>query len=93
MLSNPNVAFLLMMIGVYGLIFEFSNPGVFAPGVIGGICLVLGLFALNQLPLDYAGLALVMLGIALHGGRGVHPQLRRARPGRRWWPSSSAPRC
>ena len=63
-LSNPNVAFLLMIIGVYGLIFEFSNPGIFAPGVIGGICLVLGLYALNQLPLDYAGLALVMLGIA-----------------------------
>ena len=63
-LSNPNVAFLLMIIGVYGLIFEFSNPGIFAPGVIGVICLVLGLYALNQLPLDYAGLALVMLGIA-----------------------------
>jgi len=63
-LSNPNVAFLLMIIGVYGLIFEFSNPGTFAPGVIGVICLMLGLYSLNQLPLDYAGLALVMLGIA-----------------------------
>lgn len=63
-LSNPNVAFLLMIIGVYGLIFDVSSPGTFAPGVIGAICLVLGLYALNQLPLDYAGLALVLLGIA-----------------------------
>ena len=64
LLSNPNVAFLLMIIGVYGLIIEVSSPGIFAPGVIGVICLLLGLYALNQLPLDYAGLALVMLGIA-----------------------------
>jgi membrane-bound serine protease (ClpP class) len=64
-LSNPNVALILMLIGVYGLIFEFINPGTVAPGVIGGVCLVLGLYALNQLPLDYAGLALLLLGIAL----------------------------
>lgn len=64
-LSNPNVAFILMMIGVYGLIFEFANPGSIGPGVIGAICLVLGLYALNQLPLDTAGLALVGLGLAL----------------------------
>jgi membrane-bound serine protease (ClpP class) len=62
-LSNPNVAFLLMMIGFYGLIYEFLNPGVVLPGVVGAVCLVLGLFALNQLPLDYAGLALIILGI------------------------------
>ena len=64
-LANPNVAFMLMMLGVYGLIFEFANPGSIAPGVIGSISLILGLYALNQLPLDYAGLALVVLGIAL----------------------------
>lgn len=63
-LANPNVAFLLMLIGVYGLIFEFANPGSIGPGVIGAVCLVLGLYALNQLPLNYAGLALIVLGIA-----------------------------
>lgn len=62
-LANPNVAFILMLIGVYGLIFEFANPGSIGPGVIGAICLVLGLYALNQLPLDYAGLALLLLGL------------------------------
>ena len=64
-LANPNVAFMLMMLGVYGLIFEFANPGSIAPGVVGSISLILGLYALNQLPLDYAGLALVVLGIAM----------------------------
>ena len=64
-LANPNVAFLLMMIGVYGIIFELANPGSVGPGVIGAVCLVLGLYALNQLPLNYAGLALILLGIAL----------------------------
>jgi membrane-bound serine protease (ClpP class) len=63
-LSNPNVALLLMMIGVYGIIFEFWNPGAIAPGVVGAISLTLGLYSLNQLPLDYAGLALIGLGIA-----------------------------
>lgn len=65
LITNPNVAFILMMIGVYGLIFEFSNPGSIGPGVAGVICLILGLYALNQLPLDYAGLALVGLGVIL----------------------------
>jgi membrane-bound serine protease (ClpP class) len=72
-LSNPNVAFLLMVVGLYGLIFEFSNPGVFAPGVIGLICIVLGLYALNQLPLDHAGLALIALGIAFMAAEAVTP--------------------
>ncbi|MGQ0533822.1 MAG: NfeD family protein [Caulobacteraceae bacterium] len=63
-LANPNVALLLMLLGVYGLIFEFANPGFVAPGVIGAVCLVLGLYALNQLPLNYAGLALIFLGVA-----------------------------
>ena len=81
-LSNPNVAFLLMIIGFYGLIFEFSNPGIFAPGVIGVICLVLG--SLRAEPAA-AGLCRAGAGRArdrVHGGRGVHPHLRRARPRR-----------
>lgn len=65
LISNPNVAFLLMMIGVYGIIFELSNPGSFGPGVLGAICLLLGLYALNQLPLDYAGAALIVFGLVL----------------------------
>lgn len=63
-ITNPSLALLLMMVGVYGLIFEFSNPGMVAPGVIGAICLVLALFALQLLPVNYAGLALIGLGIA-----------------------------
>lgn len=62
-LANPNVAFIFMLVGIYGLIFELANPGTIGPGVIGVICLVIGLYALNQLPLDYAGLALVLLGL------------------------------
>jgi membrane-bound serine protease (ClpP class) len=63
-ITSPGVALILMMIGIYGLFFEFNNPGFVVPGVIGAICLILGLYALQQLPLNYAGLGLVMLGIA-----------------------------
>lgn len=62
-ITDPNVALILIMIGVYGLIFEFATPGSIGPGVIGAVCLILGLYALNQLPFNYAGLALVMVGI------------------------------
>ena len=73
LISNPNVAFLLMMIGVYGIIFELSNPGSFGPGILGAICLLLGLYALNQLPLDYAGVALIVLGLTLMAVEAVTP--------------------
>ncbi|MCE9507622.1 MAG: nodulation protein NfeD [Alphaproteobacteria bacterium] len=62
-ITNPNITFLLMTIGMYGLIYEFSNPGAFFPGIMGGICLLLGLFALNVLPVNYAGLLLILLGV------------------------------
>jgi membrane-bound serine protease (ClpP class) len=64
-LANPNVAYLLMMAGLLGLYVEFTHPGVFFPGVAGGICLLLGMAALQVLPINYSGLALIGLGLAL----------------------------
>jgi len=64
-ITNPNIALLLMMAGLYGLLFEFMNPGAVAPGVIGGICLLVGLYALAALPIAHAGGALLILGLAL----------------------------
>ncbi len=61
--TNPNIAYILMLLGVYGLFFELANPGFVLPGVIGGISLLLALYALQVLPVNYAGLALIMLGI------------------------------
>lgn len=63
-ITSPGIALILMMIGVYGLFFEFTNPGFGVPGVLGAICLLLGLYALQLLPVNYAGLALILLGIA-----------------------------
>ena len=63
-ISDPSLALVLMMIGVYGLLFEFMNPGYVAPGVIGGVCLLLAMWGLQMLPINYAGLGLILLGIA-----------------------------
>jgi membrane-bound serine protease (ClpP class) len=64
-ITNPSVALILMMIGVYGLFFEFSKPGSGIGGVLGGISLILALYALQLLPVNYAGVALILLGIPL----------------------------
>lgn len=65
LVTNPNVAFILMLIGVYGLILEFFSPGAVVPGVVGTISLLVALYALAFVPVNYAGVALVLLGVAL----------------------------
>ncbi|BAU74305.1 NfeD family protein [Metapseudomonas furukawaii] len=72
-ITNPSVALILMMIGVYGLIFEFSNPGSGVGGVIGGICLILALYALQLLPVNFAGIALILLGILFMAAEAFMP--------------------
>jgi membrane-bound serine protease (ClpP class) len=64
-LSNPNIAYLLLMFGFYGVLFELYNPGAILPGIIGVIGFILGFYSLNTLPLNYAGLALIIFGIIL----------------------------
>jgi membrane-bound serine protease (ClpP class) len=64
-ISSPNVAYILMMIGMVGLYFELSNPGLVLPGVIGAISLILALYAMQTLPINYAGLLLILFGVIL----------------------------
>jgi membrane-bound serine protease (ClpP class) len=64
-ISNPNVTYILMMLGLVGLFFELSNPGLVLPGVIGSISLILALYAMQTLPINYAGLLLILFGVIL----------------------------
>jgi membrane-bound serine protease (ClpP class) len=72
-IADPNVAFILLLIGVYGLLFEFWTPGAVLPGVLGGICLLLAMIALSVLPVQYGALGLLLLGIALMIGEAFTP--------------------
>jgi membrane-bound serine protease (ClpP class) len=64
-ITDPNIAYVLLMLGMLGLFFELANPGVIVPGIVGGICLILAFFAFQSLPINWAGLLLILFGIVL----------------------------
>jgi membrane-bound serine protease (ClpP class) len=72
-ITDPAVAYVLVLVGLYALFFEFMNPGLVAPGVAGAVALLIGAYALHMLPVNYAGLALILLGIGLMAAEAFLP--------------------
>ena len=72
-ITDPNVAFILLMIGIYGIIFEFWSPGLAGPGLVGVICLIVGLMALSVMPLNFAGVALLLAGLVMLAAEAFTP--------------------
>jgi membrane-bound serine protease (ClpP class) len=71
--TDPSIAYLLILLGIYALVFEFSNPGLVFPGVVGAICILIAAYAFHMLPVNYAGLALMLVGIAFVAGEFFFP--------------------
>ena len=86
-IAHPQIAYLLLTLGTLGLTIELWSPGAVAPGVVGGICLLLAFFALQVLPVSYAGLLLILLGFAAADPRGQGHEPRPARA------SAASPAC
>ena len=89
-LAHPNIAYILLSLGVLGLTIELWSPGAVLPGVVGGICLLLAFFTFQVLPVNYAGVLLILFGLVLLVLEVKVDQLRRARRGRRHEPAARA---
>ena len=74
-ITHPTIAYLLLLVGIFGLLLEALHPGAMLPGIVGGICLLIGLYALQLLPVNYVGLALMALGVALLVAEAVNPTI------------------